>query len=123
MTLDGSISTDEVKEKLRNLREHMPKQDDLIYDFGAYLAERLNPTLVPMGFNMAAELALYDLQAGVNGFTGEPIRSRMVGYPPQIYALLKMQVPDIAEAVCPEDFAKGVGQMYDEVNAKMREKQ
>ena len=111
-----------MKEKLRNLREHMPDQNDQIYSFGAYLADRLNPELVPEGFNMAAELALYDLQKGVNGFTGKPIQSRLVGYPPMIYGILRMQVPEIAKAVCPEDFAKGVIEFYEQVNAEMRKK-
>ncbi|MBS3150625.1 hypothetical protein J4425_02365 [Candidatus Woesearchaeota archaeon] len=121
MSIDGAISMEPVKEKLRNLREHMPDQQDVIYDFGAHLADRLNPELVPQGFNMAAELALYNLQKGVDGFSGQPIRSRLVGYPSMIYGLLRMQVPQIAEAVCPEDFAKGVKDFYEQVNAKMRE--
>jgi len=113
-----AISTEPIKEKLRNLKEHMPDQQDVIYDFAEYLADRLNPELVPEGFNMAMELALYDLQQGVDGFTGQPIQSRLVGYPAPIYALLRMQVPEIADAVCPEDFAQGVRKMYDEVNKR-----
>ncbi|HUW43418.1 MAG TPA: hypothetical protein VMV95_00440 [Bacillota bacterium] len=114
-----AISMEPIKEKLKGLREHMPDQQDVIYDFATYLADRLNPELVPQGFNMAAELALYDLEKGVDGFTGQPIQSRLVGYPSMIYRLLRMQVPQIAEAVCPEDFAQGVRKMYDEVNAKI----
>ncbi len=120
-TIEGAISTEPVKEKLRNLRQYMPDQQDVVYDFGAYLADRLNPELVPQGFNMATELALYDLQKGVNGSTGQPIRSRLIGYPPVIYESLRMQVPEIAEAVCPEDFAKGVREFHEQVNAKRRE--
>ena len=123
MSLEGAISTEPVKEKLRNLRQYMPDQQDVTYDFGAYLADMLNPELVPQGFNMAAELVLYDLQKGVDGFTRQPIRSKLVGYPLVIYGLLRMQVPEIAEAVCPEDFAKGVREFYEQVNAKMQEKQ
>ncbi len=121
MSLEGAISTESVKEKLRNLKQYMPDRHDAIYDFGAYLADRLNPELVPQGFNMAAELALYDLQTGIDGFTRQPIRSRLVGYPPMSYGLLRMQVPEIAEAVCPEDFTKGVREFYEQVNANMRE--
>lgn len=121
MTIE-SISTEPIKEKLRNLSEYMPDQDETTYQFGRFLAERLgNDTILPMGFNMVAELGLYDLQTGIDGFTGEPIRSRLVGNPPMIYGFLRMIVPEIADAVCPEDFAKGVRKMYDEVNAKLRE--
>ena len=42
MSLEGAISTEPIKEKLRNLRQYMPNQKDTIYDFGAYLADRLN---------------------------------------------------------------------------------
>ena len=49
-------------EKLRNLRKYMPGLDETVYKFGAFLADRLNPRLVPTGFNLATELAFYDLQ-------------------------------------------------------------
>jgi hypothetical protein len=113
MSIDEAISMEPVKEKLRNLREHMPDQQDETYAFGAYLADRLNPKLVPMGFNMAAELTLYDLEKGVDGFSGQPINSVLVGYPSMVYDLLRTQVPQIAEAVCPEDFAKRVKDFYE----------
>ena len=118
MPLEGVISTEPIKEKLRNLRQYMPNQEDVIYKFGAYLAERLYPELNPGLFVMAVELALYDLQRGVDGFTGEPIRSKLVGYPPVIYKMLRMHVPDIAEAVCPEDFAKGIREFYSRLMQK-----
>ena len=120
MSSEEAISTEPIKEKLRNLRQYMPNQIDVIYDFGAYLADRLNPELVSQGFDMAAELVISDLQMGVDESTGQPIRSRLVGYSPVIYGLLRTQVPKIAEAVCPEDFAKGVREFYERVKAKMR---
>ena len=124
MSLEGMIPTEPIKEKLRNLRQYMPKRDDIIYEFGAYLADRLNPELVPEGFNMIVERALHDLQKGTNGCTGQPIRnSRLVGNPPIMYGLLRTQIPDIAAAVCPEDFAKGVRECYEQVNAMIREEQ
>lgn len=121
MSLEGAMSMEPVQEKLRNLPEHMPDQEQIVYDFGTFLADRLNPSLVPQGFAMAAELALYDAQQGKDGFTGQPVSGRLHGYPPQLYAVLRMSVPQIAEAVCPEDFAKGVKDFYEQVNAKMRE--
>jgi len=115
MDIKKSISMEPVKEKLRNLQKYMPEQQELVYEFGNYLADMLNPELVPFGFNMAAELALYDIQAGVNSFTKEPISTRLAGYPPQIYALLRNEIPDIAEAVCPEDFAKDVREVFEDI--------
>lgn len=109
-----------VKEKLKHLQDYLPNQQKIVYDFAVYLADKLNQKLVPRGFNVTAALTLYDLEKGVNGFTGQPIQSRLVGCPSVIYRLLEMQVPEIAEAVCPEEFAQGVRKMYDEVNAKIK---
>lgn len=120
MSLEEAISMEPVKKKLRNLSKHMPGQERIIYDFAEFLADRLNPELAPQGFMMAAELALYDAQKGVDGFSGKCISGRLSGYPSQIYALIRTCVPDIVEAVCPEDFAKGVKEVYDAVNANIK---
>lgn len=125
MAEEKVLSTDEAKEKLAELEKHMPKaSDEVVYKFGHFLAGRLNnPEIVPQGFVMACELALYDLQQGVDGFSNKPIQSSLVGYPPMIYGLLRMEIPEIAKAVFPEDFAAEVKTMFDEVNAAMREKE
>lgn len=94
-----SIQTNEVKEKLTNLREYMPKQEDIIYDFGKFLADRLNPRLNPHGFNLALELTLYDIKTG----RGE-IPIELSGYPTQVYAGLSLYFDDIAKAVLPSEF-------------------
>lgn len=118
---EQALSMDEPKQKLAKLEKLIPDApNDLLYDFGRYLAGYLNPQLVPMGFVMGCELALYDLQTGVNGFTGKPIQSQLVGYPPQIYALLRMEIPRIADAVLPAEFAASVKNHIEQVNAKMQ---
>lgn len=118
MSLEEVISMEPVKEKLRNLRKYMPSQQDVIYEFGAFLADRLNLELDSQEFHTAAELALSDLQKGVDGFTGNPVQSRLVGLPFKSYFLLAAKVPQIAKAVCPEDFAKGVTFFYNRAIAK-----
>ncbi len=102
------MSTTEAKEKLKNLSTLMPDSPETVHQFGAYVADRLSPELVPMGFIMACELAIYDLQKGVDGFTGKPITNRLVGYPPMIYGLLRLSVPNIAATVFPAEFAAEV---------------
>ena len=93
MTLEDQIPTEPLKEKLRNLYEYLPNKDQTLYDFAAYLADRIrNPNLTPQGFALTAQLALYDLGKGVDGFTREPINNGLVGYPPMMYTLLGMQV-------------------------------
>ena len=116
MDIKKPISMEPVKEKLRNLEKYLPDKEKMVYEFGNYLADILNPALVPFGFNLAAEHALYDIQVGVNSFTKEPISTRLAGYPPQIYALLRSEIPYIAEAVCPEDFAKGVREVFEDIS-------
>lgn len=100
----------------------MPGRQEMVYAFGEYLSGMLNPSLVPQGFNMAAEFALYNLQSGVSPI-GQPVPSELSGYPPQIYNFLRAEVLDIAEAVCPEDFARGVRDFYDSVRSRIRAKE
>lgn len=122
MTLEQAISMDPIKEKLRNLREHLPQQDETVYDFAAYLTDYLNPRLVPAGFHLGAMLALHDLQTGVNGFTGEAFSSRLAGSPSQLYVSLEKFIPQIAEATCPPEFAQGVREYHEQVQADVKEK-
>ena len=116
MEITDAISTDEIKAKLQNLREFMPGRDNFTYEFGAYLGTRLNPRLNPMGFNMAVQLVIYDLEKGVDGFTGKPVPSSLSGMPSMIYVLMEMNTPVIAKAVCPPNFADAVQKVYDEVH-------
>ena len=118
MTLEDAISMEPVKEKLRNLRVHLPQDVESTYQFGEFLADRLNPDLVPKGFLLAAQLALCDLSTGVDGYTGEPIIGGLTGQPPGLYRLLEMRIPDIARTVCPVDFAEGVKRAYDQFREK-----
>lgn len=118
MSLDNAISMEPVKEKLRNLHEYLPNENSILYDFAGYLADRLNPRLVPEGFVLAAELALYDLQTGIDGFTQQPVPARLQGYPSVLYAVLQMRVPEIAAAACPDDFGQDVAKVYAAIAAK-----
>jgi hypothetical protein len=119
---EQALSMDEAKLKLARLEDHIPDSpDELIYKFGRFLSERLNSELVPTGFVMGCELALHDLQQGVDGFTDKPIQNGLTGYPQIIYGLLRMEIPNIAAAVFPEDFANSVKDHIDAVNAKVRE--
>jgi len=110
------LSVAEIGEKLRNLQEHLPGEEDTVYKLAAFLAgrfEKQGENLHPLGFHLAAELAIYDLQKGVDGYTGEPIRSSLVGYPPFLYPVLSTTVPRIAKAILPEAAANAVQEAYD----------
>lgn len=112
---------DEVRERLSDLEQYLPDQHETTYEFARLLADRLNNQLVPAGFNLAAELLLHDLQEGVDGFSGEPINSSLAGQPEMIYALVRMRIPDITEAVCPKEFSEGVGGVISAVDQLVKE--
>jgi len=113
MTLDEAISMEPIKQKLRNLREHMPDCEQITYDFGAYLAERLEPQLSPGRFASVTVHMIDDLSVGSDGDTQQRINNNLTGYPPDRYRALRKQVPEIAQAVCPADFAAKVKAFYE----------
>jgi len=111
---------EEPKQKLMRLEELIPTTaSNLLYDFGRFLADYLNPELVPSGFLLGCVLALHDLEKGVNGFTGEPIRNNLIGYPPMIYAFLRMEIPHIADVIFPIEFATDVKNLIEETKTQM----
>jgi hypothetical protein len=72
MTDEQAVSMKEPGKKLGNLKELLPNSPSNLIQFGQYMATRLNQDdIVPMGFVLGCELALYDLQSGVDGFTGQ----------------------------------------------------
>ena len=109
----------EAKERLKNLKIE-GDADNLLNEFGMFLSDRLNDTLVPDGFVLSCEMALYDLSIGVNGYTGKPIMNRLACYPPTIYAAIRMRIPEIAKEIFPEEFSNDVEKFMKEVNEKMR---
>ena len=82
--------------------------DNLIRDFCRFMSFRLPSALLPDGFVFACNLALYDLNGGVDGHTQKPIKNGLTGYPDAVYALIGMRIPDIADAVFPKGFADDV---------------
>jgi len=119
MVEQKALSMAEFQQKLRELEKHLPGQQEMVYQFGDFVAGRLNQRLLPQGFVMVCELAIYDLQEGVSGFSGKPINNRLVGSPPLIYALMRMFIPVIAEAVFPAEFAAEVKQFIEAVNERV----
>lgn len=109
-------------DKLRQLEEFITDGDEVLYDFGRFLADRINPELMPLGFVNAVTLAVYDLKAGVDGFTGQRISGTLASLPDILYSQLPMSAARIAKAVYPEDFAKQVEAELEVVYDKAREK-
>lgn len=115
------LSMEKPKQKLARLEDHLPDaNDELVYDFAHYLAECLNPDLEPLGFVFACHQALLNLRDGVDPMTGAAIRNRVVGSPDSFFALLLLEIPNIADAVLPADFAESVKTILREMRAEMR---
>lgn len=51
-------------------------------------------------------MALYDLEKGVDGYEEKLIMNTLVGLPFQTYTALCNEIPNIADAVFPPDFAR-----------------
>lgn len=113
MSLEQSISMEPVKEKLKNLPEHMPNKSQIVYDFGVYLADNLNLESIPDGFAIAAVMAIDDIKKGKNRITGKPFSGSLNSMPSEYYDILRITIQQITEVVCPEDFAKDVKDFYE----------
>ncbi len=99
-----SIPVAGIRDRLDNLREHFPHQHDSTYEFASLLSKRLGEgNISPAGFVFVTELLIFDLKTGVDGFTRNPLRSFIVGFPPRLFDLM---FPKIARVVCPPEFAE-----------------
>ncbi len=100
---------------LANLDAYFPAHaaPKLLAEFGRRLAKKLNKEVVPLGFLMACELALVELQ-----------QANPFGYPPAIYYLLRLDFPRIALAVVPvhvdATFAAEVKAHFDAIMAQVK---
>jgi hypothetical protein len=85
------------------------------------LAQRLHPEVVPMGFVMATELYVYDINTGKDGFTGEPMPSEVTGMPPIMGAAVRLTAAQIAQEAFGQEFADAVSAIQEETRAPRAE--
>lgn len=82
-----------------------------VIEFARFLADRLDSgsaTIVPTGLVVCSSLSIYDLEQGVDGFTGKPIKNSLVGLGKPEYDELLRHVPHLARVAFPEEFAAEV---------------
>src|SRR3989338_1295086 len=119
--MPDAISMREPKQKLARLEESMPDADQIVHEFGHFLAQYLAADeLVPEGFLLGCNLALHDLSRGINGWTGEPIRNSLVGFQGLTYTYLWLDVPNIAQVIFPPEFAAAVRVFLGQVARNVR---
>lgn len=111
-TEEKVIPTAEVIQKLRS----NPTGNPLLDQFCTFLAGRLNDEIVPLGFVMVYFLATGDLDKGVDGFTGNPIRHKLAGQ--GLGRIFLAGLNAVASKVLPEDFAADVKREWKEVLAQ-----
>ena len=98
--------TAQAAEKLRALQGD--GLDPRVIELAHFVADRMNPEIVPAGFVMASRLALYDLVKGVDGFSGEQLESSLVGLTGLEQDEIVQKIPDLASVGFSEDFAANV---------------
>lgn len=103
-------------DRLRQLDKFLLDQEPIVYEYGKFLADRVGPDMHPVDFVLATTLAVYDLNKGIDGWTNEPIRNSLVGYPEFIYSILFQATPIIARATYSEEFATQVEEIVQEAN-------
>jgi hypothetical protein len=100
--MEQVISTEEVKSKLQRGGFSSGHVDE----FCRLLASRLQSQVTPLGFLMAFELMIIDVEKGVDGFTGKRIESYISGL--GIGGIYRLSMSSIIKKVLPEDFAQQV---------------
>jgi len=108
------VPTDEVKNKFRNLRQHMPDQEKEVYEFARLLADRIGRVLLPQGLVLSSDILILDLQRDVNSQTEQPfdIESRLlIGHSDALYQLLGMSLPGIATVAISKEFGDVVEEL------------
>ena len=101
----------------------MPDSDESFRLFSGYLAGRLVSPCSAVDFTHQTLIVINDLEVGINSATGESIGGELfslVRKEDSFYGNLATSIPQIAKAVCPDDFAKGVNEAYEAVVADKR---
>lgn len=118
----SAVPMADARDKMLRLEEIAPGNSvEPIYSFMRYLAdERItdNDRLSPTGYVMLCELALIDLETGINGFTGQPINNSLTGYPSDIYLAIRGAAVDAAKHLFTEQFATAVQAAFDDIHSK-----
>lgn len=111
--------TQEPRAKLAKLGEFTTSPvDPSVIEFAHLLSERLDngvDQIAPIEVIVAGTLLIYDLNAGVNGYTGEPINTGLIGQTPETYDHLRGSIPMLAEIAFPPQFATEVKRHFEEI--------
>ena len=79
---------DKLNEYLKGLEEQGEDRTSIVY--GKLLAERIGEGVIPLGYLNVVTLLSYDMQTGINSYTGEPMPRQLRDLPPVMFAALEM---------------------------------
>ncbi len=96
----------------------MPDAPPIICSFASYLADRMQKRINPEGVVMLVIIVLTDLENAFDSASQQRIENNLVGLPLTYYDIFNSEIPAIARAVFPEDFAKMVETLHADLAAK-----
>jgi hypothetical protein len=94
-----TIPATQIKDRLRNLRNYVPHQEEGVYDFTTLMANYLTTgEVTPTNLIVATERTILDSRMGRSSITGEPMQSLISR---ETEAALKSRLEDLAYTLCP----------------------
>lgn len=115
-----SVPVTDVIDKMLQIEKLAPRcaGDSMTYRIVRYMAGaestylRHGEVMYPEIFLMTFTTALDDAERGVNSFTGARVPRTIAGMSPLIYSLVRRDLPVIADAIFPPEFATEVKELY-----------
>lgn len=74
--------------------------------------------ILPMGFAMATELYITDMNRGIDGFTGERMPSDVTGMPPMMASIVRLTIQQLGHSAFGEDFMGAVDAHYEAIRGE-----
>jgi hypothetical protein len=91
----------EIRYRLKEIHSCMNHSDSITEAFCLFMAENVDDILLQKEFfEITCRAALYDIMAGVNGFSNKPIPKEL---PPCAAILIRIELPALIKAVFPQD--------------------
>jgi hypothetical protein len=97
---------------------------ELLKFAGFVFTRELERELTPQGFVLSAQLALKDLENGIDTKTGQPIKglfASLTFQPPMVYHLLDIKIPEISDLFFDPEFAREIRTYWNKVDTHRRQ--
>ena len=105
-----------LRDKLSRVRELVPGLSEEVYALSEYMAETVNPELVPHGLMVAFILAQNDISNGVSPYTGKELSLYIREHKMQILAQ-KDYFVQVVDEITSSEFSEEFREIYEKVSA------